>query len=135
MHKINRRTYVLHNDEGFTIIEVLIAVSIFSIAFLALTAVILDASKTARATNIADQSIMVGQESIEMLSSLPIDDDDLDGTIYEIEIDQPPLTLEYEAYNPVDSDGDGTSDFITISVRVFSNDNLKMQTYYRRQIN
>jgi prepilin-type N-terminal cleavage/methylation domain-containing protein len=136
MCKISLQPNFHHHNEGFTIIEVLVAISLFSIAFMALTTAILAAGRTTRATDFADQSVMAGQESVEMLSVIPIDNVDLDGgTVNEIERNQATLKLEWEALDPVDSDGDGTDDYKTIALRAFSQGKLTMQTYYRRQIN
>jgi prepilin-type N-terminal cleavage/methylation domain-containing protein len=136
MCKISLQPNFHHHNEGFTIIEVLVAISLFSIAFMALTTAILAAGRTTRATDFADQSVMAGQESVEMLSAIPIDNVDLDGgTVNEIERNQATLKLEWEALDPVDSDGDGTDDYKTIALRAFSQGKLTMQTYYRRQIN
>lgn len=118
------------------IIEALIAIAILSIAFMGLTTIIWRAGGTIRTTDFADQSVMAGQEAIEMLSVIPIDDSDLDGDTYNIERDQNTLRLRWTAINAQDVDGDGTDDFKTIAVQVLdSHGQVKMQTYYRRQIN
>jgi prepilin-type N-terminal cleavage/methylation domain-containing protein len=135
MCKNRLRPNLPHNNDGFTIIEVLVAISLFSIAFMALTTAIWTAGQTTRKTDFADQSVMAGQESIEMLSAIPITNADLDGSEYEIEKNQATMKLEWQAVDAVDSDGDGVDDYLTIALRVFSQDELRMQTYYRRQIN
>ena len=56
---------VLLTDKGFTIIEAVIGVAIFSIGFLAITAVMFSSSNLTRNTVYADWSVMAGQEAVE----------------------------------------------------------------------
>ena len=135
MDKSNSKRYIkLNEDKGFSIIEALIAISIFSIGFMALTANIWSATSTTRTTAYADQSIVATQDMMEILSVLPIDHDNLDGGTYDIEKKDGTIEVEWETLNATDTDGDGSPDFKTIAIRAFSQDELRMQTYYRRKI-
>jgi predicted secreted protein len=70
-----------------------------------------------------------------MLSTIPIDHDALDGGTYEINQNDGTVEIEWETLDFEDADDDGTPDFKTMAIRVFSQGELKMQSYYRRIIN
>ena len=139
MNKINFNEIELNNNEnGFTLIEVLIAIAIFSICMTAMTAGIINAHNNYRTSYFADQAVMAGQERIEMLAIMniaqvvdPAGDIDIgDG-----------LKLRYTIENEVDADGDGINDFATVAMEVFysvdnnlTNDELRMKSYLRRSI-
>lgn len=133
----NKTKYIrqVNNNQGFTIIEALIAISIFSIGFMALTATLWSSSSTSANTARSDLSIMAGQDIIESLSAMPIDHDELDGGKYEIQKANQLIKVEWEAMDFSDADSDGTPDFKTIVVRAFSQDELRMENYYRHKIN
>lgn len=115
--------------------EALIAISIFSIGFMALTAMIWSGSRTTASTARADLSIMAGQDILESLSSMPITHDQLDGGEYEIQKADQLIKVQWEALDFTDADDDGRPDFKTIVIRAFSQDDLRMENYYRRKIN
>lgn len=130
--KIGNRS---HNDNGFSLIEVLIAISLFSIGFMALTATIWSASSTTRTTSYADMTMMEGQDMVEVLSVIPIDHDTLDQGSHVMEKNGGLLRVEWEVLDPVDFDNIGTDDFKTIAISVFNQeqDRLMMKSYYRRR--
>ncbi len=127
---------------GFSLIEALIAIAILSIGLMALTATIWSSSQSARKTKYSDSAILGGQEWVEMLSVLPIDHDSLDPGQH---LNYSPISddsakVEWEVINATDVDSDGTPDFKTIAISVYSRDKfsegeLKMRSYYRRKIN
>lgn len=74
-----------NNKQGFSIIEALIAISLFSIGFMALTTLVWSGSKTTAITARADLSIMAGQDILESLSVMPMGHAKLDGGEYEFQ--------------------------------------------------
>lgn len=124
-----------NNKQGFTIIEALIAISLFSIGFMALTALIWSGSSTTANTARADLTIMAGQDILESLSSMPITHDKLDGGEYEIQKEDQLIRVQWEALDFTDADDDGRPDFKTIVIRAFSQGDLRMENYFRRKIN
>ena len=134
MHKESLWKKMCNND-GFAIIEVLLSMALISIAFMALSTAIWRASQTTRSTAFSDGSVMAGQESIEMLSIIPIDNTRLDGTKQQIDGEQTGSIIEWIAWDGTDSDSDNTNDFITIAVNVFRQGQVRAQVYYRRPIN
>lgn len=133
--KHNVKAIGLSDNSGFSLIEALISIAIFSIGFMALTTTIWSSVQSTRTTAYADQSVFAGQDMIEILASIPIDHDNLDAGTHEITKDNETIEIEWEMLNPEDADGDGSADFKTIAIRVFSQGELKMQSYYRRLIN
>lgn len=125
------------NNKGFSLIEVLVAISIFSIGFMALTATIWSASRTTRTTSYADMTMMEGQDMVEVLSVIPIDHDTLTEGSHVVEKNGGLLRVEWEILNPVNFDGVGGDDFKTIAISVFNQDQdrLMMKSYYRRRGN
>lgn len=119
---------VLNDDRGFSLIEVLIAISIFSIGFMALMATVWSATSSTRTTVFSDHSVMEGQNSLELLSAIPIDDNRLDSGKHEISSSNGMLEVEWEVT-------DVSNDFKTIAVKVYRDGELKMRNYYRRPSN
>ena len=138
---VKKRTIskILLTNKGFTLIESVIAISIFSIGFLALTAVMMSSSNITRDTAYADWSVMSGQETVEMLTLLDMDEDVLSDGAHEPEGSANPAsaktTIDYAVYDSSDADSDGTDDFKTIAITVAVNDELRLQSFYRRQSN
>lgn len=123
------------NNKGFSIIEVLIAASVFSIGFMAITAVLWCSAGNLRLSQFCDRAVLTGQETVEILSSMDIDD---------VQSAEKPLRirgqiLDWNVCGKKDIDKDGFPDFKTIEVRVYdgqdeavlSDDSLYMNTYYR----
>ncbi len=126
------------NDKGFTIIESLIAIAIFSVVFMALTSGIWSATSNLRTTSFADESVITGQDVVEALSVIDISN--VTTTPLVTRGDQ---LITYTIVDGQDVDGDGTNDFLTIAITVFHDkdgdgaadaDELKMKSYYRRSV-
>jgi len=124
-----------HNKQGFTIIEALIAISIFSIGFMALTTVIWSGSSSTATTARADLAIMAGRDILERLSAMDMGHADLDGGEYEVQKAERMIKVKWKALDFSDPDKDGSMDFKTIVIRAFSRNELRMETYYRHKIN
>ena len=121
------------DNSGFTIIESLVAIAIFSIAFMALSTGIWSATTNFRTTSYADDSVMNSQDVIEMLSVIEINDVTGAGVVVPRGDDQ---MIRYSILNP----GAG-GDFKTIAIEVYHSDDavllpseLRMKTYYRRMV-
>ena len=130
----------LSNNSGFGLIEALVAISIFSIGFMALTAVILSSSNLTRRTVLSDWSVMAGQEMVEMMTIMDIEHGLLaDGNHQPVFVNEnaefAQISMEWDILDSTDPDGDGTDDFKTIAISVESDDELRLQSFYRRQIN
>ena len=70
---ISNMTHVKKNS-GFLMIEILIAIAIFSIGFLAVGTMILSTTKNNTTGNIATQATMLAVDKLEQLKSMNIDD-------------------------------------------------------------
>jgi type IV pilus modification protein PilV len=66
-----------NNNQGFTLIEILIATSIFAIGFLAVAAMQISASKSTRRAVEVTEATAIASDQMERLMSLPFDDDKL----------------------------------------------------------
>jgi prepilin-type N-terminal cleavage/methylation domain-containing protein len=62
-----------NNKSGFTLVEVLIAISIFAIAFLALGSLVLSTTNNNTKGNILTQATMLATDKIEELKSIRFD--------------------------------------------------------------
>lgn len=121
------------NNHGFTIIETLVAIAIFSIMFTALTSAIWSATTNFRTATFADESAINGQDVVEMLSVINIDD-----------VTSPvgSSTLITRGNQKIQYDVvDISGNFRTIAISVFHSDDailnaneLRMKSYYRRMI-
>ncbi|MCP4551836.1 MAG: prepilin-type N-terminal cleavage/methylation domain-containing protein [Bacteroidetes bacterium] len=120
------------NESGFTIIEVLVAIAIFSIMFMALTTTIWSATASFRTATYADDSIVNGQDAVEMLSVIDTANvtSPAGGTVL-TRGDQKIL------YRVLATNGN----FKTIAMEVYYSTDanllpseLKMKTYFRRMI-
>jgi type IV pilus assembly protein PilV len=72
----NRR----NNQNGFTIIEVMIAISIFAIGFLAISSLQFSASRNNRTASEITMAVTIATDRIERLMALSFDHEDLDPT-------------------------------------------------------
>ncbi len=122
---------------GFSMIEVLIALSIFAIGFMAITSSVIAGSNAGRTTAMADQAVFWGQQITENLAGIPLDAPDLDGG--------GPLTIvrenqkaEITVFDAVDTDGNGKDDYKSIGLKVWVKKGdayaLRMENYYRRSV-
>jgi prepilin-type N-terminal cleavage/methylation domain-containing protein len=67
-----------YTEGGYTLIETMIAIAIFSIGFLAIASLQIAASKTNRAGSEYTQAATIATDRMERLMVLPFDDSDLD---------------------------------------------------------
>ena len=120
------------NDHGFTLIESLVAIAIFSVMFMALTTAIWSATTNFRTTSYADESVVNGQDAVEMLSVINV-----------LNVTSPAggflLTRGDQKilYRVVGTNGN----FRTIAMEVYHSidavltpDELRSKTYYRRMV-
>ena len=138
--KRQKTSQLLSNPDGFTMVEVMLAISLFSIGFLALTAVTVSSSNTSRSTVFSDRSVLAGQEMMEMLSivdmnHVALNDGNHQPVMNNSNAEYAHLGFQWDIIDSVDPDSDGTDDFKTIALGVVHNGELKLQSFYRRQIN
>jgi len=104
--------------KGFTLIEVLIVLSIFSIGILAVTAMQMTSTKGNASSRRITEATALAENQIENLMQLPYDDYDLKPEYNPHPGPQvPPYTVNWNV-NEVDLDADGTNDSKTIDVTV-----------------
>lgn len=125
---------VAGNSKGFSIIETLIAATIFSIGFLAVTAVLWSSTGNVRTTFFCDRALLAGQQAMEIMSGMDI---------HEVAATQKPVEingqmLEWDVCESGDADKNGVYDFKTVELEVYhsddselSKDELRMQAVYR----
>ena len=73
-----RQSNILFTDRGYTLIEIMIAISIFAIGFLAIAYMQITASKNNRTGSEITEAANIATDRIEMLMVLPFDDPLLD---------------------------------------------------------
>lgn len=106
------------DEKGFTIIEILVAIAIFSIGMLAVASLqITSINANTSARKISDVTILA-ENQIESLMSLAYNDSELDPTLNPHQILSAPYTTIWNI-TEIDIDGDATNDskFIDISVQ------------------
>lgn len=62
------------DSKGFTLIEVLLSLTIFAIGFLAIGTLVIATTKNTTTGNMMTQASMLAREKIEFLKTLPLDD-------------------------------------------------------------
>ena len=91
-HKTLENTLRIKSDEGFTLIEVLIAMAIFLIGFLAVGAMQISAVNSNASARMRTEASMIAAQHAERLLALPFAD--LDATVAaDYPIDQVPYTI------------------------------------------
>lgn len=122
-------------ETGFSLIEVMMAISIFAIGFMAITSSVIAGSKSGRATVLADQALLWGQQITENLAAIPLDAPDLEGGDSRI-IERECRKAEIFVFDAVDQDGNGRDDYKTVGLKVWVKQGnafaLRMENYYRR---
>lgn len=122
---------------GFSLIEVLIALGLFAIGFMAITANVIAGAGSGRVTARVDQAVFWGQQITESLSGMPLDAPELE-TDGERTIALGNQKAEITVFDAVDRDGNGRADFKTIGLRVWIKKGddyaLGMEHYYRRSV-
>ena len=73
-----RQSNITFTDRGYTLIETMIAISIFAIGFLAIASLQIAASKNNRAGSEITEAATIATDRMEMLMVLPFDDPLLD---------------------------------------------------------
>jgi Tfp pilus assembly protein PilV len=71
MKNISRNFIHLKNHKGYMLIEALIAISIFSIGFLAVATLVLTATQNNRNGNILTEANMLARQKLEQLKNTP----------------------------------------------------------------
>ena len=69
----NRRSCLTDNN-GMTMVEVLIAITIFAIGFLAIGTMLIWTTRNTTTSNIVTEATMMARERIEFLKTLPVED-------------------------------------------------------------
>ena len=107
-----------NNNQGFTLIEILIATSIFAIGFLAVAAMQISASKSTRRAVEVTEATALASDQMERLMSLGFDDGELvTGTTHSDT--QGKYNLQWEvAFSDVIITGTTTVDAKTINLNV-----------------
>jgi len=72
MTQFNMRDLLIENSRGRTMIEVLIAMAIFAIGFIAVSNMVISTTRNNTTGNIITIATMLAREKIEYLKSLPI---------------------------------------------------------------
>ena len=132
MSEYKNQNNIKLNESGFTLIESLVAIAIFSIVFMALSTAIYSATTNFRTTSYADESVVNGQDAVEMLSAINVlNVTSAPGGTLLTRGDQKIL------YRVVGTNGN----FRTIAMEVYHStdavltpDELRMKTYFRRMI-
>ena len=103
--------------QGYTLIEVLIAIAIFSIGFLAIAAMQTTSVQGNASARRVTEATALAENQIESLLELPYDDNDLDPALNPHEVTQGPYTINWNVTDS-DLDADGANDAKIISVTV-----------------
>ena len=103
--------------KGFTLIEVLIVIAIFSIGLLAVAAMQMTSTKGNASARRITEATALAENQIENLMQLPYDHADLNPANNTHGGPQGPYTVNWDA-DEVDLDADGTNDSKTIDVTV-----------------
>jgi prepilin-type N-terminal cleavage/methylation domain-containing protein len=74
MKPIQRRQSYIKDKNGMTLIEVLMAMTIFAVGFLAIGTMVIWTTRNNTTGNIVTHATMMARERIEFLKSLPIDE-------------------------------------------------------------
>jgi len=109
-----------YSDSGFTLIEMMTAISIFAIGFLAIASMQIAASKANRTGSEITQAATIATDQMERLLHLPFDDPELDPAANPLP--DPPMTQgKYNVQwvvTDTDLDADGTNDSKVINMTV-----------------
>jgi type IV pilus assembly protein PilV len=111
------------NRRGFTLIEVLMVMAIFSIGMLAVASMQMTSVSSNAAARRVSEKTTLAENQIERLLKLPYDHNDLDPAQNPHETTQGAYAVNWNVTD-TDLDGDGTDDAKTITVDVSrTNDN------------
>ena len=84
----------IDNENGFTLIEVLVALTIFSIGLLALASMQVTSLRGNANAQVLTSATTLAEGTLEGLLSWDADDDRLDADVTDVEIDGSPFTIE-----------------------------------------
>lgn len=104
-------------NQGYTLIEVLIAIAVFSIGILAVAAMQTTSVQGNASARRVTEATALAENQIESLLELPYDDNDLDPALNPHEVTQGPYTINWNVTDS-DLDADGANDAKIISVTV-----------------
>ena len=116
-HSASNRLKTISDDSGFTFIEVLIVLAIFSIGVLAVAVMQVTSIGTNAAARMSGEATALATNQVEALMALPYDDADLDPATNPHGFNQGAYTVNWNV-TLSDIDGDGTNDSKTIIVTV-----------------
>ena len=106
-----------NNQSGFTIIEVMFAVSIFAIGFLAISSLQYTASRNNRTASEVTLAVTAAADRMESLMALPFNHDDLDPDLNPHPESQGKYDLQW-VVTDIDMSGDGVNDAKTVNMTV-----------------
>jgi prepilin-type N-terminal cleavage/methylation domain-containing protein len=104
-------------NQGYTLIEVVIIIAIFSIGILAVSALQTTSVKGNASSRRMTEATALAENQLERLLELPYDDNDLDPALNPHVATQGPYTINWNVTDS-DLDTDGVNDAKTISVTV-----------------
>ena len=105
------------NMSGFTFIELLVVLAIFSIAVLAVAAMQITSINTNASARMSGEASALAANQLEALMALPYDHSDLDPASNPFEIVSGPYIVNWNV-TLSDIDGDGTNDSKSLMVTV-----------------
>ena len=103
--------------KGFTLIEVLIVITIFSIGILAVAAMQMTSTKSNASARRMTEATALAENQIENMMQLPYDHADLDPANNPHASTQGPYSVNWNV-TEIDLDKDGTSDSKTVNVAI-----------------
>ena len=74
MKQIAKRHSYFKENKGMTMVEVMIAITIFAIGFLAIGTMLIWTTRNTTTSNIVTEATMMARERIEFLKTLPVED-------------------------------------------------------------
>jgi len=103
--------------KGFTLVEVLIAIAIFSIGFLAIAAMQITSVKGNSSARRITEATLLAEAQLERLLELPYDHNDLDPALNPHQATQSSYTITWNVADS-DLDTDSTNDSKTVNMVV-----------------
>jgi len=105
------------NDNGFTIIEMLIAMSIFAIGFLAVASLQIYAGKSNRTASDITNAVNIASDQMERLMGIEFNDADLDPASNPHLDNQGKYSIQWDVTN-TDLNADGVNDAKIVNLTV-----------------